>query len=48
MHAHPCAANAHKFLGIRNGIDADIWSPEDNPYLPMCYSAANVEEGKRR
>lgn len=38
----------HKFMGIRNGIDTELWSPSDNKFLPMNYDASNVEEGKRR
>ncbi|KXZ44911.1 hypothetical protein GPECTOR_61g864 [Gonium pectorale] len=41
------APHGHKFMGIRNGIDPELWSPEDNQFLPMCYSAENVVEGKK-
>ena len=33
-------------MGIRNGIDMDLWDPENNQWLPMPYSADNVVEGK--
>jgi glycogen synthase len=42
------AGNTAKFMGIRNGIDTEIWSPFENKYLPMSYDADTLEEGKRR
>lgn len=53
----PCSANTavyampgqtHKFMGIRNGIDTDLWSPSENRFLPVTYDANTAEEGKRR
>ncbi len=50
---HPCmqiganpaiAAHSGKFMGIRNGIDLDIWDPENDNLLPMPYTASNVAE----
>uniref|UniRef100_A0A7R9VX43 starch synthase n=1 Tax=Chlamydomonas euryale TaxID=1486919 RepID=A0A7R9VX43_9CHLO len=38
--------HGHKFLGVRNGIDPDLWDPSNNPFLPMPYTSANVTEGK--
>ena len=38
------AAHAGKFMGIRNGIDLDIWDPENDSLLPLPYSASNVVE----
>jgi starch synthase len=35
-------------MGIRNGIDPDLWSPSDNKFLPMPFDANNMEEGKKR
>ncbi len=40
------AAHAAKFMGIRNGIDVDIWDPENDELLPRAYNAESVVEGK--
>ncbi|CAL8465412.1 g4948 [Coccomyxa elongata] len=40
------AAHAGKFMGIRNGIDVDIWDPENDDLLPRPYNADSVVEGK--
>jgi len=42
----PIAPHLSKLYGIRNGIDADIWDPEDDPFLPMNYSYENCIQGK--
>ena len=39
--------NLHKFHGVRNGIDTEIWDPETDQFLPMNYNANNHEAGKR-
>lgn len=45
--AHPSVApHSYKFCGIRNGIDLDLWDPENNQWLPVGFSDQNVEEGK--
>ena len=36
----------HKFYGIRNGIDVDIWDPSSDALLPVNYSVDNFDEGK--
>ena len=36
----------HKFYGIRNGIDVDIWDPSSDVMLPVNYSTGNFVEGK--
>jgi len=41
------ASHGHKFMGIRNGIDMDLWDPEHNIWLPKPFTAENVVEGKR-
>lgn len=33
-------------MGIRNGIDVDIWDPENDDLLPRPYNADSVVEGK--
>lgn len=44
---HPSiASQAGKFVGIRNGIDPELWSPEENVWLPRTYDAQTVVEGK--
>lgn len=40
------ASQVHKLLGIRNGIDMDLWDPENNQWLPMPFNSTNVVEGK--
>jgi hypothetical protein len=40
------SSQTHKFMGIRNGIDPDLWDPENNQWLPMPFSSKNVVEGK--
>ena len=39
-------ANNAKLIGVRNGIDIDIWNPETDQLLPLSYSAASCESGK--
>jgi starch synthase len=44
---HPAVApHSGKLLGIRNGIDVDIWNPETDQFLPVGYTVETVEEGK--
>ncbi|CAG9465646.1 unnamed protein product [Pedinophyceae sp. YPF-701] len=44
---HPAIApNAGKFMGIRNGIDPDIWDPETDQFLPLGFTANTCVEGK--
>jgi hypothetical protein len=41
------APHVHKFCGIRNGIDQDLWDPENNMWLPMPITPENVVEVRR-
>ncbi|KAI3986694.1 hypothetical protein MKX01_014232, partial [Papaver californicum] len=41
------APHLHKFHGIRNGIDPDMWDPYNDAFLPISYTPDNVVEGKR-
>ncbi|CAA6668693.1 unnamed protein product [Spirodela intermedia] len=41
------APHLHKFHGILNGIDPDIWDPYNDNFIPVPYTAENVVEGKR-
>ena len=44
---HPAVApHSEKLMGIRNGIDVDIWNPETDQFLPVGYNAENCEAGK--
>ncbi len=36
-----------KCVGILNGIDADVWNPSTDKFIPKQYNIATVEEGKR-
>ena len=39
--------HVHKFTGIRNGIDTDIWDPQNDPFLRRHYGPNDVVEGKK-
>ncbi|KAK7359778.1 hypothetical protein VNO77_01743 [Canavalia gladiata] len=41
------APHHHKFHGIINGIDPDIWDPYNDNFIPVSYTSENVVEGKR-
>mmetsp|Transcript_3823 Transcript_3823/g.11020 ORF Transcript_3823/g.11020 Transcript_3823/m.11020 type:complete len:1228 (+) Transcript_3823:338-4021(+) len=44
---HPAIApHMDKFYGIINGIDQDIWDPQQDEYLPRNYGPDDVTEGK--
>ena len=35
-------ARAGRFAGIRNGIDLEVWNPENDPFIPTPFSAADL------
>ncbi|PIN08579.1 Starch synthase [Handroanthus impetiginosus] len=41
------APHGSKFHGILNGINADIWDPYNDEFIPVSYTSENVVEGKR-
>ena len=36
--------NAHKLIGILNGIDYTYYNPENDTVIPLCFSAADVSK----
>ena len=44
---HAVEPSRETFVGIRNGIDTEIWNPSADQFLPANYAAADVLEGKR-
>ncbi|XP_059624216.1 starch synthase 3, chloroplastic/amyloplastic [Cornus florida] len=41
------APHLHKFHGILNGIDLDIWDPYNDKFIPTPYTSENVVDGKK-
>jgi starch synthase len=41
---HTLEIHNHKFGGILNGIDYDVWNPEEDRYIAHHYSPDNFEE----
>jgi starch synthase len=41
---HTLYLNEHKFSGILNGIDYDVWNPEVDHYIPQHYSLTTFED----
>jgi len=44
---HTLHVHQHKFRGILNGVDYDVWNPEIDSHIPAQYSASELE-GKYR
>ena len=40
------AGHSAKFMGIRNGIDIDIWDPQNDDLLPRPYDANSLVQGQ--
>ena len=40
---HILYVHQHKFSGVLNGIDYDVWNPESDRYIPHPYSRANIQ-----
>ncbi|MDR1080334.1 MAG: glycogen synthase [Deltaproteobacteria bacterium] len=39
--------HSFKLHGILNGVDYNVWNPEDDPFIPCAYASQNLE-GKAR
>ncbi|MBF0350797.1 MAG: glycogen synthase GlgA [SAR324 cluster bacterium] len=40
---HTIHVHRHKFGGILNGLDYEVWNPESDPHIPFHYSMNDVE-----
>jgi starch synthase len=40
---HALWKHQDKFGGVLNGVDYDVWNPEVDPYIPVRYSADEIE-----
>lgn len=40
---HTLHTHQHKFGGILNGVDYDVWNPEKDPHIPYGYSVENLD-----
>jgi len=40
---HTLYIHRHKFGGVRNGVDYDVWNPEVDRLIPHCYNADSLE-----
>jgi starch synthase len=42
--AHTLQVHGHKFGGVLNGIDYDVWNPEVDHYIPARYNLYRLDE----
>jgi starch synthase len=42
-----CCARGSDLVGILNGVDYGVWSPDHDPFLPYRYDAANLAPKRR-
>jgi starch synthase len=40
---HTLYLHGHKFGGVRNGVDYEVWNPETDPLIPHRYSIESLE-----
>ncbi|MFZ0255705.1 MAG: glycogen synthase GlgA [Gammaproteobacteria bacterium] len=40
---HTLEVHQGKFGGVLNGVDYDVWNPEIDPFIPVRYSAADLD-----
>jgi len=40
---HTLHVHGHKFGGVRNGVDYDVWNPEIDRFIPSRYSIDSIE-----
>ena len=41
---HTLHTHQHKFRGVLNGIDYNVWNPDLDPYVPFPYSPETLED----
>ena len=41
------AARGADLIGILNGVDYDVWSPDRDPFLPYHYDATDLAPKRR-
>ncbi len=40
---HALYVHRHRFGGVLNGLDYDMWNPETDPHIPHHYHAGNIQ-----
>jgi len=41
---HALHLHQHKFVGILNGLDYEMWNPATDPHIPQHYSATSLDQ----